>query len=325
MQEKIVTFSRNVFIPLTNACRNKCWYCGFRSESPKLMKPQEVENLLRVAKKASEALFTFGERPEVNEEVRRSLTSSGYKSFIDYVVDMNRRAIKKGKLPHTNAGVLSFSELKRLKPWNASLGLMLEQAVELPCHAESPGKKPKERIKVIKDAGKLEIPFTTGILIGIGESFEDDLYSLEVIRELHANFDHIQECIIQNFLPKKGTPMEGVKPPARERMLKIVREARKILPPDLEVQIPPNLVDDITPFLEAGAGDLGGISDVTIDHINPEASWPSIEKIERSLKGKYVLKERLPVYPKYVKRRWYGFRCEGLIEKLSDKNGLRVG
>jgi FO synthase subunit 1 len=234
---------------------------------------------------------------------------------------MNRRAIVGGKLPHTNAGVLSFWELRRLKPWNASLGLMLEQAVELPCHAESPGKKPEERIRVIKDAGKLEIPFTTGILVGIGESFEDDLYSLEVIGELHANYDHIQECIIQNFLPKKGTPMEGSNPPEKKRILKLVEEARKILPLDIEIQIPPNLVDDVSPFLEAGAGDLGGISDVTVDHINPEAPWPSIEKIERSLKGKYVLKERLPVYPKYVKREWYGSRCKELIEKLSDEYG----
>jgi FO synthase subunit 1 len=249
----------------------------------------------------------------------------GYKSFLDYVIEMNKRAIELGKLPHTNAGILSYSELKKLKPWNASMGLMLEQAVELPCHNESPGKKPMERIKVITNAGKLEIPFTTGILVGIGERFDDDLYSIEVIKDLHLNYDHIQECIIQNFSPKKGTPMEDFPPPSIGRMIKIVREARKILPRDVEVQIPPNLVEDIRPFLKEGVGDIGGISDVTIDHINPEAPWPSIEKIERCLNGEFVLRERLPVYPKYIKRGWYGSMTEALIKKLSDNEGYRKG
>ncbi len=321
--KRIITFSRNVFIPLTNACRNRCHYCGFRSNNPRLMEPNEVENLLLTAKNASEALFTFGEKPEVFSEIRKSLSKIGYRNFLDYVIEMNKRAIKLEKLPHTNAGILSYSELKKLKPWNASMGLMLEQAVELPCHDESPGKKPEERIKVIKNAGKLEIPFTTGILVGIGERFDDDLYSIEVIRNLHLNYDHIQECIIQNFSPKKGTPMEGFSPPSAERMIKIVREARKILPEDVEVQIPPNLVKDIRPFLREGAGDIGGISDVTIDHINPEAPWPSIEKIERCLNGEFVLKERLPIYPKYIKRGWYGSMTETLIKRLSDNEGYK--
>jgi len=318
---RVVTFSKNVFIPLTNACRNRCHYCSFRSDDPKLMNPSEIEKLLSSAKNAKEALFTFGEKPEVHDSILRMLSSYGYGSFLDYVIEMNGKAIELEKLPHTNAGVLSYSELKRLKPWNASLGLMLEQAVELPCHEESPGKKPEERIRVIRDAGRLEIPFTTGILVGIGESFGDDIYSLEVIKDLHSNYDHIQECIVQNFKPKKGTPMGSSSPPSIERMLRVVKRAREILPKDVEIQIPPNLVDDIRPFLKAGAGDIGGISDVTIDHINPEAPWPSIEKIERSLNGEYVLKERLPVYPKYIKMRWYGSMCEELVERFSDENG----
>ena len=321
MDAKIITFSRNVFIPLTNACRNRCHYCGFRSDDPKLLKPREVERLLETAKNAKEALFTFGEKPETERKIKEILLSMGYDSFLDYVVEMNRKAIEFGKLPHTNAGILSHSELKKLKPWNASLGLMLEQAVELPCHVDSPGKKPEVRIKMIRDAGKLEIPFTTGILVGIGESFEDDLYSLEIIAELHRNYDHIQECIIQNFKPKLRTPMESIPPPSPDRMLKLVKEARKILPNDVEIQIPPNLVDDIRPFLRAGAGDIGGISDTTLDYINPEAPWPSIEKIERSLNGEYVLRERLPVYPKYIKRGWYGAMCEKLVERYSDGKG----
>ncbi|WP_144060545.1 7,8-didemethyl-8-hydroxy-5-deazariboflavin synthase subunit CofG [Archaeoglobus sulfaticallidus] len=319
----IVTFSWNVFIPLTTACRNRCHYCGFRSDNPELMGISEVKELLNKAKNASEALFTFGEKADEVKGVRERLKSMGFSDFVDYVVEMNRLAISKSKLPHTNAGILSYSELKRLKPYNASMGLMLEQAVELDCHSESPGKKPEVRIKTIKDAGKLKIPFTTGILVGIGESFYDDLYSLEVIAELHKNYEHIQECIIQNFKPKKGTPMERMESPSADRMLKIVKEAREILPDDITIQIPPNLVRDILPFIKAGAGDLGGISDTTIDYINPEEPWPSIEEIERCLNGAYVLRERLPIYPRYIKMEWGGEEVSELISRMSDDEGYR--
>lgn len=319
----IVTFSRNVFIPLTNACRNRCHYCGFRSDKPSLMTPVEVSKLLSKAINATEALFTFGEKPDEVEGVSEKLKSMGFRSFIDYLLHMNALAIEHGKLPHTNAGVLRYEEMKRLKGFNASMGLMLEQAVELECHENSPGKKPEERIRTIINAGKLQIPFTTGILVGIGENLYEDLYSLDVISELHSNYGHIQECIIQNFKPKKGTVMENTPPPSAETMLKIVREARKILPQEVEIQIPPNLVDDISPFIKAGAGDIGGISDTTIDYINPEAPWPEIEKIERCLKGEYFLKERLAVYPRFIKVGWYGKHTGHLIEQLADENGYR--
>jgi len=319
---KVVTYSRNVFIPLTNACRNRCHYCGFRSDSPNLMTPDEVLSFLKKAQNASEALFTFGERPEVDERVASKLRKMGYRDFISYVADMNRLAISSGLLPHTNAGVLSKSELRILKPLNASMGLMLEQAVELPCHAESPGKKPEERIRTIRDAGKLQIPFTTGLLIGIGETRYDRLYSLEVLAEIHDAYGHIQEVIIQNFSPKKGTPMENAPPPRLEEMVEAVKAAREVLPEDVVVQVPANLVD-ILPLLDAGASDIGGISSVTPDYINPEAPWPSLQKIESSLKGKYVLRERLPVHPKYVRLGWYGEEVAGLVEKMSDEEGYR--
>ncbi len=318
-----VTYSRNVFIPLTNACRNKCYYCGFRSSNPKIMEINEARQLMRSADGASEVLLTFGEKPDIHEKIREKLKKMGYSQFIDYLLDVCRLAISMGFLPHTNAGVLSRAELRMLKRYNASMGLMLEQAVELECHSESPGKRPEIRIKTIKDAGKLRIPFTTGILIGIGEKREDRIYSLEVIADIHKNYDHVQEVIIQNFSPKKGTKMESHPPPSIQDMLDTVRMAREILPDDVTIQIPPNLVEDVYPFLKAGARDIGGISDTTPDFVNPDHPWPELVKIERCLRGEFRLRERLPIYPKYVKLGWYSSEIAVVLQRLSDREGYR--
>lgn len=317
----IVTYSRNVFLPLTTNCRNRCGYCGFRTDNPNLMEKSEVKMILLKAKNAKEALFTFGEKPEETKGFREILAEKGYKNFLDYVVDMNKLAIRYGFLPHTNAGVLDKTELKKLKPFNASLGLMLEQAVELECHSDSPGKRPKDRIKTIREAGKLEIPFTTGILVGIGEKEEDRIYSLEIIAEIHKEFGHIQEVIIQNFKPKVGTKMESHPEPTMEEMLRTVKMARKILPKDVAIQVPPNLVNNISSFLKAGANDLGGISEVTPDYINPEYPWPKLSDLMLFLGSDFTLKERLPVYPKFVKLKLYGSALRELIEVYSDEDG----
>lgn len=318
----VVTYSKNVFIPLTRNCRNRCDYCGFRREEIDIMSAKEVRSVLSAAKGAKEALFTFGERPdEAYPEFRKALNEMGYKTMLEYILEMNRIALDMGFLPHTNAGILSKEEMRKLKPYNASMGLMLEQAVELECHANSPGKKPEVRIKMIRDAGKLQIPFTTGILIGIGERREDRFYSLEVIADIHENYGHIQEVIIQNFKPKKGTPMENRSPPTAEEMLDAVKAARDILPEDVAVQVPPNLVEDIYPFIKAGANDVGGISSVTHDYINPESPWPELERLEKALRGEFILKERLPIYPRFVKLKWYAEAIEPLIEKYSDADG----
>ncbi len=320
---EVVTFSRNVFIPLTRTCRNRCAYCGFRRNDFKLMTREDVIDLLARAVNTVEALFTFGEKPDIYPRFRKKLREIGYSNFLDYVRDMNKLAVNMGFLPHTNAGVLSYYELKKLKPYNASMGLMLEQAVELECHANSPGKKPEIRIRTIINAGKLKIPFTTGILVGIGENEYDREYSLEVIREIHCNYGHIQEVIIQNFVPKRGTPMERRKPPSFEEMMKTVKIARKILPDDVTIQIPPNLVDDVYPFLKAGARDLGGISEVTPDFINPDNPWPSIDRIKNCLRGEFVLKERLPIYPRFVKLGWFDHEIGKLIKDYADDGGYR--
>ena len=288
-----------------------------------MLTPQEVLKFIKKSKKAWEALFTSGERPDDNQVIKRKLKRMGFESFVDYVVEMNKLALAHGFLPHTNLGVISKNEMKKLGKWNASLGLMLEQAVELECHNESPGKKPEKRIKTIENAGKLKIPFTTGILVGIGESEYDRIYSLEVISEIHKNYEHIQEVIIQNFMPKKGTPMEDHKPLPIKNIVKTVKIARKILPKEVAIQVPPNLVNDLRPLVKAGANDIGGISDCTPDYINPEHPWPSLEDIKRKLGNAYKLRPRLSIYPRYVKKGWFSDKISNLVHKLADYDGFK--
>ena len=320
-----VTFSRNVFIPLTRVCRNSCAYCGFKrgvDEEGALLDYRSVVRILRrgALSSCAEALFTFGEAPWVVEGFGDRLEEIGFGSFIDYLVECSRKAIEMGLLPHTNAGVISFSDLRRLKSVNASMGLMLETTADLEAHADSPGKDPATRLRFIEEAGRLKIPFTTGILIGIGESLSDRIESLEAIARVHRRFGHIQEVIIQNFSPKPGTKMSRCEPPLASTMLEAVSLARSILPEDVAVQVPPNLIDPKS-LVEHGASDLGGISTVTIDHINPEAPWPRIEELARRIG--MPLRERLPIYPKYVRDSWYSDEIRPLIEMLSDREGFR--
>ncbi|MEZ5336222.1 MAG: 7,8-didemethyl-8-hydroxy-5-deazariboflavin synthase CofG [Methanolobus sp.] len=218
-----VTFCRNVFVPVTNVCRNKCGYCTFRRdpEDPqaKLMKTDEIIPILEQGKKAgcTEVLFTFGEHAEEVPQYREWLEELGYSSTIDYICELCKIAMDKGLLPHTNAGVLNFTELEKLKPYNASMGLMLESTAELEAHEGSPGKVPAQRMKTIRYAGELQIPFTTGLLVGIGETLDDRINSLLAITDLHEELGHIQEVIIQNFVPKPGTAMENDPSPQKRK------------------------------------------------------------------------------------------------------------
>ncbi|MDK2892623.1 MAG: 7,8-didemethyl-8-hydroxy-5-deazariboflavin synthase [Methanohalophilus sp.] len=288
------------------------------------MAEDEVRSILQsgVSAGCTEALFVFGEYAEEVPEYRQMLAELGYSSTVDYVYNLCEMAIEIGMLPHTNAGILSYQELEKLKPVNASMGLMLETVSTLKAHANSPGKKPDIRIRMIEDAGKLKIPFTTGILVGIGETKDDRIASLQKIAEIHEKYDHIQEVIIQNFMPKPGTEMENNAPPTKKEMMETVRFARKILPPDVEVQVAPNLIDPYS-LVKCGAGDLGGISPTTIDWINPEAEWPDVEKLRKMLKG-LPLRERLSIYPKFIKKEWYGEKLDVLIRSLADNEGYRA-
>ncbi len=323
LAQRTVSYSKNVFIPLTNACRNKCGYCYFRSDNPRIMNKEDVLRTLIIGKKynCKESLFTFGERPETHSKIEKFLKTHGYGSITEYLYELCEESLKIGLLPHTNAGIIGYEELKMLREVNASMGLMLENASVRLCkrgmpHEKSPGKNPKLRIKFIRWAGKLKIPFTTGLLIGIGETYEEILGSLLVIKKLSEKYGHIQEVIIQNFKPKEGTPMANHREPSMFKMIKVVSVARLLLS-NTNIQVPPNLNRYWQIFIAYGANDLGGISPVTKDYINPEAPWPKIEEIEKLSKELNIkLYERLPIYPEFIEKRWFSEKVGEVIEKL---------
>jgi FO synthase subunit 1 len=321
MMGRVITFSRNVFLPLTTVCRNRCDYCGFRTPVQEgcILPPGEVERILGhgAAMGCTEALFTFGERPELESGFPRMLSAIGFGTIVDYCSEMCRRAIGTGLLPHTNAGILSFDEMERLREVNASMGLMLETTAEIPAHRNSPGKRPEERIRMLEDAGKLRIPFTTGILVGIGETMGDREESFMAIRDLHRRFGHIQEVIVQNFCPKEGTPMARWPGVSTEEMCLTLRIARDILPADVAVQIPPNLADAAA-LIPCGVDDLGGVSPVTPDYINPGHPWPAMDEL-RKVAGDAELRERLCIYPRFIGMGWYPPSIEGLIKRLEQQ------
>ncbi len=283
------------------------------------MLPDEVTRTLDTgaALGCTEALFTFGERPGALPGFAEMLGRIGYTDILDYVYDLSLAAVRRGLLPHTNAGILTYEELDRLREVNASMGLMLETTAVVAAHRDSPGKDPAVRIEMIENAGKLSIPFTTGILVGIGETMEDREESLAVIRDLHRRFGHIQEVIVQNFCPKPGTPMEDAPVPDTEELCATISLAREILPADVAVQIPPNLVD-ASYLVGCGVDDLGGVSPLTIDYVNPEHPWPQIEELKR-VAGDAELSERLCIYPQYIEKGWYSPLLEPLIRQLAER------
>lgn len=326
MHHGVITYSRNAFLPLTTVCRNRCGYCCFRTPVQEgcIISPKEVLHTLDCSAElgCTEALFTFGERPENESGFTKYLEAIGYFTILDYCYDMCIAAIDRGLLPHTNAGIMTYDEMERLKDVNASMGLMLETTARVSAHANSPGKDPAVRIEMIENAGRLKIPFTTGLLLGIGESVQDREESLEVIKDLHKRFGHIQEVIIQNFCPKEGTPMEHYPAPGNDVMHDTILMAREILPPDVSVQIPPNLAD-AKDLVACGVNDLGGISPVTIDYVNPEHPWPQINELKK-LAGEFTLRERLCIYPQYIRKGWYSERLETVIKKLEQDLNLNV-
>ncbi|MCP8309516.1 MAG: 7,8-didemethyl-8-hydroxy-5-deazariboflavin synthase CofG [archaeon] len=311
---KRITYSRKIFIPLTNICRNRCGYCGFRKEpddnDAEIMEPSKVLSFAKAGSKANctEALFTLGEKPEQRyQEVSEELKRSGYNSILEYLRDMCEMVIKKtGLLPHSNPGVMTKSELADLKDVNASMGLMLENVSNRLCdkggpHEFSPSKRPELRLATIENAGQLKIPFTTGLLIGIGESPEEIIDSLYAIKKINEKYGHIQEIIIQNFRAKPKTPMESHSEPDVKDIVKTIALARLIFLGKMNIQAPPNLSNEYSAYLSAGINDWGGISPVTKDFVNPEAPWPEIKVLKRVTEQKgFELKARLPVYPEFI-------------------------
>src|SRR6187402_1555228 len=287
----LVTYSPKVFVPLTTLCRDVCGYCTFarppRRGERAFMTEEEVLGIARAGAAAGcrEALFTLGDKPELRYKVaREELRSLGCETTLEYLERCARLVLQEtGLLPHLNPGVMTRSELEALRPVSASMGIMLETTAERlgekgGPHWASPDKVPARRLETIRLAGELSIPFTSGILIGIGETREERLEALEALRDLHARHGHIQEVIVQNFRAKPGTRMASHPEPSLDDLLWTAAVARLVLPEDVHVQCPPNLsYDDFPLLLDAGIDDWGGVSPVTADYVNPEAPWPEVE------------------------------------------------
>ncbi len=323
---RVVSVSRNVFIPLTNLCRDRCGYCTFAVEpdSPraKTWLLSEVRETSRRAHALGcrEALFCLGDKPEVAYRGYRAwLNEQGYARTTEYLADACAIAYEEGMFPHTNAGIMSPAEMSSLRPTNASMGLMLESTSPRlrergAAHYYAPDKDPDKRIRMTREAGELRIPFTSGILVGIGETAEERVDTLYAIRDLHEEGGHIQEVIVQNFHPKPGTAMAGVPMPSDELMAGTTALARLILGPAMNLQAPPNLSPtSLELLLRAGINDWGGVSPLTIDFINPEAPWPELDDLRRRTEaGGYQLRDRLCVYPDYITERPEFFEPEML-------------
>lgn len=331
----IITYSRKVFIPLTNLCRDYCGYCTFRRDPGErgahTMTPEEVLSVARQGEKlgCTEALFSLGDRPEaLFPEMRATLRRLGYRSTLHYLEAMCELVLRETQLlPHANPGLLSANWIVRLRATNPSLGLMLESTgtnlTSAHPAAHTPDKLPALRLKTIEDAGKLGVPFTTGILIGIGETMEDRVDSLLAIKRLHEQYGHIQEVIIQNFRVKPRIPMAGWPEPDIDDLLRTIAVARLMLR-GMNIQAPPNLTEHgYERLLEAGINDWGGVSPLTPDFINPEAPWPHLVDLQRRTEADgQKLVQRLPVYPEFVPQvAARGGRLAERLRTLSDPAG----
>ena len=315
---RVVTFSPKVFIPLTRLCRDTCGYCTFRTDpvsDPHLyMTPDEVLDVARAGERlgCAEALFTLGERPEQRfPEAREWLRRRGHRSTLSYLREVADLVLRETALwPHLNPGTMSRDEMAPLRDVSVSMGLMLENVSERLCrpggpHEHAPSKRPRVRLRTMEAAGELRVPFTTGLLIGIGETAEERVDTLFAIRESHARWGHIQEVIVQNFRAKPATPMAAAVEPDTADVARTAAVARLVLGPEMNIQVPPNLTArGYETYLDAGINDWGGISPLTIDYVNPEAPWPQIPALrDRTEAAGLTLRPRLPVYPEYVLHR----------------------
>ncbi|WP_311172429.1 7,8-didemethyl-8-hydroxy-5-deazariboflavin synthase subunit CofG [Halobellus ordinarius] len=297
-----LTFARNVFIPLTTACRYTCTYCTYYDVPGEatVLSPEEVRTRLRVGADAgcTEALFTFGDEPDERyTAIHDQLAEWGYDDILGYLRDCCEMALDEGLLPHANPGDLTVADFERLAPVNASMGVMLETTADVRAHSGTRRKTPGQRLNTIRAAGEVGVPFTTGLLVGIGETWRDRAESLLAIATLHDRYDHVQEVIVQNVVPNERSDFER---PSVQTMRRTVAMARAALPSEVSVQVPPNL-SPTRELIECGVDDLGGVSPVTEDYINPEYAWPELAELEGIADAAGVpLYERLPVYDRYL-------------------------
>jgi FO synthase len=333
----VVTYSRKVFIPLTNLCRDVCSYCTFAhtDDDPRAhtMSPDEVLAVAEAGRQlgCKEALFTLGDRPEARfPSHKAALRRFGHETTQSYLTAMCAMVLEKtGLLPHPNAGILGRRELSELREVSASQGMMLESVSERLCgpggpHEHAPDKRPATRLAMIRRAGELRIPFTSGILIGIGETERERVEALLALRDLHDAHGHIQEVIVQNFRAKPNTPMAAAGEPGLVELMTTCAIARLVMGPAMSIQAPPNLSADYGPLLLSGINDWGGVSPLTPDFVNPEAPWPDIEGL-RALcaDAGYELRERLTIYPEYLTDDDFldpGVRPR--VRALADEHGL---
>jgi FO synthase len=330
---RIVTYSRKIFLPVTNLCRDRCTYCTFRKDPGEpgawTMLPEEIREWSRRGGTlgCKEALMCLGDKPEVAfKEYRQTLAGLGVRTTMEYVGRACAVALEEGLLPHTNAGLMTRAELIALRPLNASMGLMLENVsprlrAHGGAHQWAPDKEPARRIRMIDEAGQEKIPFTTGILLGIGETPAERAQSLIAIRDLNRRHSHIQEVIIQNFRAKPEIPMADAPEPDAFEMARAIATARLVLGAGMNVQAPPNLSpNQIELFLDAGINDWGGISPLTPDFVNPEAPWPHLAQLgERCARAGFELRERLAIYPEYIDDAWLDPALRPMVGELCSR------
>lgn len=329
-----VTYSRKLFIPLTNLCRDRCGYCTFvhspHQAGAHTMTPEEVLKVAHEAKAlgCKEALFSLGDHPEWRHtQMKSTLQSFGYSSTPEYVADMCKLVLEEtGILPHTNCGLLDRDELELVSAHNASMGLMLENVSPRLLERGGPhfgaeSKRPELRIGMLEMAGKMNVVMTTGILIGIGETAQERVASLLAIRSLQERYGNIQEVIIQNFRAKLNTRMRNFAEPVTGDMIRTLAVARLLLGPEMNIQAPPNLNENYAEYLQAGINDWGGISPLTADFINPEAPWPELINLRKvTRRAGYRLHERLALYPEYVKSH-QGYLSERVSHRVNELSG----
>lgn len=334
---RVVTYSPKVFIPLTTLCRDRCRYCTFAKPpgaGGAYLTPQEVLAVARAGAEqgCTEALFTLGDRPELRwPQAEEFLSSRGHATTIDYLVAMSELVVTETSLfPHANPGIMDTDDLARLRPSNPSAGMMLENVSPrlmepgMPHHGAA-SKDPGLRLATIEAAGKARVPFTTGILVGIGETTAEIVDSLLAIGELHRRHGHIQEVIIQNFRAKDDTSMRRHAEPVPAWFARVVAVARWLLGAEVNLQVPPNLTERFEVYLDAGINDWGGVSPVTIDWVNPEADWPHLSELRRRTEAAgFELRPRLPVYPEFITASWIDPGLLPKVEAAVDENGYAL-
>jgi FO synthase len=334
---RTVTYSRKVFIPLTTLCNDTCTYCTFAKPpgaGGEFMEPEEVMAVARLGEQhnCTEALFTLGDRPEQRwPEAGEFLAGRGHATTLQYVQEMTEQVAAQTSLfPHANPGLLDDASLLALRPSNPSMGMMLENISPrlmepgMPHHG-APDKEPGLRVAAIEAAGRTRVPFTTGVLVGIGEQPDEVVDSLFVLTDLHETWGHIQEVIVQNFRAKADTRMRRSAEPTVEYFARVVAVARWIMGPEMNVQVPPNLTERYEVYLDAGINDWGGVSPLTIDWVNPEQPWPHLEELEaRTQDAGFRLRPRLPVYPEYMTEDWLDPRMADKVRRAADVDGYAL-